>query len=85
MLGPDLIQSPAMQGGPWHREASSNYSPFKARADQWAVIASMESSAYYPCLEKEDFMSNFDIKMTYQRDSQVPLLYWSERFGPPFL
>ena len=52
------------------------YSPFKARADQMAIIASMESAAYYACLSNPAFMSKFDLEMTYRRQSDVALLYW---------
>ena len=68
-----------MQGGPWLRHGNETFSVFKARADQWAVLASMESSAYYRCLEDDSFMSNFDVRMTYHRTAEVPLLYWSNR------
>ena len=67
------------QGGPWERAEDDTFSVFKARADQWAIIASMESSAYYKCLENENFMNNFDIRMTYQRAAEVPLIYWHGR------
>lgn len=65
-----------VQKGPWDASEESNFSPFKARPDQLAVIASMESSSYYKCLDDEAFMSNFDVEMTYRRQSGVPLLYW---------
>ena len=74
-----LTKANVLQGGPWKRAENDSFSVFKARPDQWAVIASMESSAYYKCLENEDFMNNFDVRMTYQRAAEVPLIYWNER------
>jgi hypothetical protein len=56
------------------------FSTFKARNDQLAVIASMESSEYYRCLDDPAFMSKFDVHMTYHRASEVPLLYWHQRY-----
>ena len=49
---------------------------------QLAIIASMESSEYYKCLDDSNFMSRFDVHMTYHRASEVPLLYWNPRSGP---
>ncbi len=46
---------------------------------QLAVIASMESSEYYKCLDDPLFMNKFDVRMTYHRTSEVPLTYWSQR------
>jgi len=51
--------------------------------DQVAVIASMESSQYYKCLDDLSFMNKFDVRMTYLRTSEVPLLYWNQRYIPP--
>ena len=66
------------QSGPWGSMDREGYSPFKARADQLTVIASMESTAYYQCLHDEAFMSKFDLEMTYRRQSNVALLYWGD-------
>ena len=84
MIGPKLVYADAdqlivLQGGPWPRLGNETFSVFKASALQWSVIASMESSAYYSCLDDDTFMANFDIKMTYHRKAEVPLLYWSSR------
>ncbi|GBF98653.1 galactoside 3-L-fucosyltransferase [Raphidocelis subcapitata] len=45
------------------------------------VVASTESSVYYNCLDDPGFMSQFDVEMTYRLCSQVPLLYFVDRYA----
>lgn len=69
--------------GVWHKPWNKTFSTFKARPDQIAILASMESSTYYTCLDFEYWMKNFDLEMTYRQSSQVQLLYWNNGYGLP--
>jgi hypothetical protein len=51
--------------------------PAKAPRQRW-VAWSMESQVHYPALADPRFMSQFDITMTYRRDSTI----WCPYFGP---
>ena len=48
--------------------------PAKTPGQLW-VAWSMECEAHYPLLADPDFMSQFDLTMTYRRDSDIPLSY----------
>jgi alpha-1,3-fucosyltransferase 10 len=47
----------------------------RGRPEQLAVVMSMESAAYYACLDSKEYMSHFDMEMTYRMCSQVPVHY----------
>ena len=59
----------------YHAPASCGIEPKRARTSQKTVIMSMESAAYYSCLDDKEYMSKFDIRMTYRLDSNIPLPY----------
>ena len=47
----------------------------KYRGQKW-VAYSLESDVNYPRLRDPEYMSQFDLTMTYRWDSDVPLMYW---------
>ena len=67
-----------LQGGPWADHSNATISPFKHHAGQLAVVMSMESSAYYRCLDDPAFMQQFDVEMTYRKSADIPLFYWGQ-------
>jgi Glycosyltransferase family 10 (fucosyltransferase) C-term/Fucosyltransferase, N-terminal len=51
----------------------------KYRGQKW-VAYSMESGVNYPRLSDPEYLAHFNLRMTYQWDSDVPLMYWNGRF-----
>ena len=60
----------------WYHSPAAGAPPStKPHPAQIRVIMSMESAKYYPKLSSKEFMSKFDIEMTYRTTSDIPLYY----------
>jgi alpha-1,3-fucosyltransferase 10 len=59
----------------YHAPHACSLKPQRAFPKQIAIIASMESSAYYRCLDDALFMSRFNITTTYRLSSDIPTPY----------
>jgi hypothetical protein len=59
----------------YHAPSACGQAPDRAFPDQIAIVASMESSAYYNCLDDAQYMARFDIEMTYRMTSDIPTPY----------
>jgi Glycosyltransferase family 10 (fucosyltransferase) C-term len=59
----------------YHAPTACGQKPDRAFPQQIAIVASMESSAYYSCLDDPNYMRQFDLTMTYRLSSDVPIPY----------
>jgi len=60
-----------------------NFPPYKLKGQKW-VIFSMEPEGYYHNLINKEYMDQFDLKMTYFQDSDIPALFMSGKPGAYF-